>query len=72
MLSAPPIMAPDGSVHISTDAGLTWTAAGRVEGEVQAVTALAGASGKPAIWVATATGVQSSSDGGATFGPAVP
>ncbi len=65
-------VAPDGSVHISTDAGLTWTAAGRVEGEVQAVTALAGASGKPAIWVATATGVQSSSDGGATFGPAVP
>lgn len=60
-------VAPDGSVHVSTDAGLTWTAAGRVEGEVQAVAAMARASGKPAIWVATAEGVQSSSDGGATF-----
>ncbi|MFQ4149570.1 F510_1955 family glycosylhydrolase [Arthrobacter sp. LAPM80] len=65
-------IAPDGSVHVSTDAGLTWTAAGRVKGEVQAVTALAQASGKPAIWVATADGVQSSSDGGATFGPVTP
>lgn len=65
-------VAPDGRVHVSTDAGLTWTAAGRVEGEVQAVTALTGASGKPAIWVATAEGVQSSSDGGATFAAATP
>ena len=65
-------VAPDGSVHISTDAGLMWTAVGRVDGEVQAVTAQAGDSGKPAIWVATAAGVQSSSDGGATFGPATP
>ncbi|MEO8222403.1 MAG: F510_1955 family glycosylhydrolase [Specibacter sp.] len=65
-------VAPDGSVHTSTDAGLTWTAVGRVDGEVQAVTALAGDSGKPAIWVAAAIGVQSSSDGGVTFGPATP
>lgn len=65
-------VAPDGSVYVSTDAGLTWTATGRVDGEVQAVTALAQASGKPAVWVATATGVQSSSDGGATFGPLIP
>ncbi|WP_315913547.1 F510_1955 family glycosylhydrolase [Arthrobacter sp. lap29] len=65
-------IAPDGSVHISTDAGLTWTPTGRVESEVQALTALAGDSCKPAIWVSTATGVQSSSDGGATFGPATP
>lgn len=61
---------PDGSVHISSDAGLTWTPTGRVEGQVQAVTALAGANGKPAIWVATTTSIQRSSDGGTTFGPA--
>lgn len=63
---------PDGNVHTSADAGLTWAPAGKVEGQVQAVTALTGASGKPAIWVATAEGVQSSSDGGATFAPATP
>ena len=63
---------PDGSVHVSTDAGLTWTPAGKVEGQVQAVTALAGTAGKPGIWVATAEGVQRSSDGGATFAPAIP
>ncbi|ALE92348.1 hypothetical protein AOC05_08490 [Arthrobacter alpinus] len=65
-------IAPDGNVHVSTDAGLTWTPAGKVEGQVQAVTALAGTAGIPGIWVATAEGVQSSSDGGATFAPAVP
>ncbi len=64
-------IAPDGSVHVSTDAGQTWTPTGTVQGEVQAVTALVQASGKPAIWVATATGIQLSTDAGSTFGPAV-
>ncbi|GAA4657683.1 F510_1955 family glycosylhydrolase [Arthrobacter cryoconiti] len=63
---------PAGDVHVSLDAGLTWTAAGKVEGQVQAVTAVAGTAGKPKIWVATAAGVQSSSDGGASFAPATP
>ena len=63
---------PDGNVLISADAGLTWTPAGKVEGQVQAVTAVADTPGKPGIWVATAEGVQSSSDGGATFAPATP
>ena len=63
---------PDGNVHVSTDAGLTWTPTGKVEGQVQAVTAQADPTGKPAIWVATAKGVQRSSDGGASFAPATP
>ena len=61
---------PDGSVHVSSDAGLTWTPTGKVEGQVQAVTALSVANGKPAIWVATTTDIQSSSDGGTTFSSA--
>ncbi|MDJ0313166.1 F510_1955 family glycosylhydrolase [Arthrobacter sp. H35-D1] len=65
-------VAPDGSVHVSTDAGLTWTATGTVEGEVQAITALAGDAGKPAIWASTTTGIQNSTDGGATFSSATP
>lgn len=65
-------VAPDGSVHVSSDAGLTWTATGTVDGEVHAVTAVASANGKTAIWAATATGVQGSTDGGATFSPATP
>lgn len=63
---------PDGNVNTSSDAGLTWTQVGKVEGQVQAVTAVAGTAGKPRIWAATAEGVQSSSDGGATFSLATP
>lgn len=57
---------PDGNVHISTDAGLTWTAAGKISGQVQAMTATE-SGGKLRIWVVTASGVQVSTDGGRTF-----
>ena len=61
---------PNGSVHYSADAGSTWTKTGRIDGQVQAVTAVAGADGKPWIWAATTAGLIVSTDGGATFRPA--
>ncbi|MGN5732470.1 F510_1955 family glycosylhydrolase [Arthrobacter psychrochitiniphilus] len=63
---------PGGNVHISNDAGLTWTSTGKVAGQVQAVTAVAGTAGTPRIWVTAADGIQRSSDGGATFAPTTP
>lgn len=61
---------PDGSVHYSADAGSTWARTGRIEGQVQAMTALEGADGKPWMWAATTSGLVVSTDGGATFRPA--
>ena len=58
---------PGGSVHVSTDTGLTWAAAGTISGQVQAVAAVAAGTGPLRIWAATTTGVQVSTDGGATF-----
>ncbi|POH72561.1 F510_1955 family glycosylhydrolase [Arthrobacter glacialis] len=63
-------VAPDGSVYVSNDSGLTWTERGKITGQVEAITALAGTTGKPWIWAATTDGVQVSTDGGATFQPA--
>ncbi len=61
---------PDGSVHYSTDGGSTWTRTGRIEGQVQAMTAAEGAEGKPSIWAATTEGLIVSTDAGAIFRPA--
>ncbi|WP_287931108.1 F510_1955 family glycosylhydrolase [Arthrobacter sp.] len=61
---------PDGAVHVSLDAGLSWTAAGRVTDHVEAIAATEGADGKPCIWAATTGGVHVSTDGGETFHPA--
>ncbi|MCQ9164159.1 F510_1955 family glycosylhydrolase [Arthrobacter sp. STN4] len=61
---------PNGTVHVSSDAGLTWSATGKISGQVEAVTAQEGSAGKPWIWAATTDGVQVSTDGGATFRPA--
>lgn len=61
---------PDGSVHLSTDAGSTWTRTGQIQGQVQAMTAVEGAEGKPWIWAATTAGVVVSTDGGVSFRPA--
>lgn len=60
---------PDGSVHFSADAGTTWSRTGRIDGQVQAITAVEGAEGKPWIWAATTTELLVSTDGGATFRP---
>ncbi|MDJ0354562.1 F510_1955 family glycosylhydrolase [Paenarthrobacter sp. PH39-S1] len=63
-------VAPDGTVYASADAGLSWVQTGQISGQVQAVTAVEGETGKPRIWAATSTGVQVSKDGGMTFSPA--
>lgn len=60
-------VAPDGTVHYSSDAGATWTRKGHVSGEAQAVAATTGTDGKPRIWVATSAGLVVSTDGGSTF-----
>lgn len=61
---------PNGTVHVSPDAGMTWKSAGKVIGQVEAVTAIEGDTGELKIWAATTTGVQVSTDGGKTFRPA--
>lgn len=62
-------VAPDGSVYVSDDAGLTWAIRGKIMGQVEAITAHEGEDGKPRIWAATTGGVQVSTDGGASFSP---
>lgn len=60
---------PNGSVHHSADAGTTWAQTGRIEGQVQAITAVKKAEGKPWIWAATTEGLVVSTDGGVLFRP---
>lgn len=60
-------VAPDGTVYRSDDGGSTWTAKGRPSGSVQAVTATQSADDNVRIWVATADGLEVSTDGGLTF-----
>lgn len=63
-------VAPDGTVYASADAGLSWVQTGQISGQVQAITAIEGETGKPQIWAATSIGVQVSTDGGTAFRPA--
>lgn len=58
---------PDGSVQYSANAGSTWTQTGQIEGQVQAITAVKKADGKPWIWAATTEGILVSADGGEVF-----
>ena len=58
---------PDGSVQYSADAGSTWTQTGRIDGQVQAITAVKKTDGKPTIWAATTEGLVVSTDGGVVF-----
>ncbi len=60
---------PDGSVHYSADGGATWSRTGRIEGQVQAIAAVAGSGANSWVWAATSTGLVVSTDGGATFRP---
>ncbi|WP_442884911.1 F510_1955 family glycosylhydrolase [Arthrobacter sp. Soc17.1.1.1] len=60
---------PDGTVHASSDAGLTWEQRGAVEGEPAAIAAAHTNDETHRIWVATAEGIEVSSDNGATFQP---
>ncbi|MDQ6755068.1 MAG: exo-alpha-sialidase [Actinomycetota bacterium] len=63
-------VSPDGTVYVSTDAGLSWVRTGRISGQVETIAAMEGGTGKPRIWAATTAGVQVSTDGGVTFRPA--
>jgi hypothetical protein len=56
-------IAPDGSVHVSTDGGTGWERRGQVPGQPQAMTT----DGVSEVYVATETGIHASSDGGRTF-----
>lgn len=58
-------VAADGAVHVSRDAGLTWTPQGRT-GQPQAVTATTSDQGLH-ILVATTHNIMQSTDGGQTF-----
>ncbi|POH71839.1 hypothetical protein CVS27_18770 [Arthrobacter glacialis] len=64
-------IAPDGSVFVSDDTALTWTTSGTITGQVEALTAAESETGELTIWAATTTAVQVSTNGGATFRPAV-
>lgn len=63
---------PNGQVHISADAGTTWEPGGRVEGEPAAITIHTKDDGTLDVWVATATGVEVSNDGGHNFSALIP
>ncbi|WP_043447266.1 F510_1955 family glycosylhydrolase [Arthrobacter sp. L77] len=63
---------PDGTIHTSTDAGLTWTQAGSIQGEPAAIAADHAGDDTHRIWVATNEGIEVSSDNGATFNPVAP
>lgn len=62
---------PNGTVHVSLNAGTTWAPAGKIDDQVQAVTAVESDTGELKIWAATTTGIQVSTDGGVTFRPAL-
>lgn len=57
---------PDGQVHISRDAGISWEATGGTAAEPGAVAA-APAGEETQIWIATSEGLQFSEDSGANF-----
>lgn len=58
---------PDGVVHASADAGLTWAQQGTIEGEPAAIAATHTNDDTHRIWIATDKGIQVSSDNGTTF-----
>jgi hypothetical protein len=60
---------PEGQVLISTDAGLTWSERGRIEGTAQALSASSDDTGGVHVQVVNDTTVVTSTDGGHTFAP---
>ncbi|MBG6181412.1 photosystem II stability/assembly factor-like uncharacterized protein [Arthrobacter sp. CAN_A1] len=58
---------PEGQIHTSDDAGLTWTEQGTVPGQVAAIATHLLKDSTQRIWVATENGVQVSNDNGQTF-----
>ena len=62
---------PDGAVHVSRDAGVTWEEAGGQTAQPAAVAAEV-VDGDLRIWVATEEGIEFSEDGGASFSTTIP
>ncbi|WP_104180064.1 F510_1955 family glycosylhydrolase [Arthrobacter sp. B0490] len=60
---------PEGVIHVSGDAGVTWEQRGTIDAEPAAMAAAHTNDGTHRIWVATTTGIHVSSDDGATFQP---
>ena len=58
---------PDGQVHVSNDAGLSWANTGSIQGQPAAIAATASTDEDLKVWVATPENVQISEDGGKTF-----
>lgn len=58
---------PDGQVHVSREAGLSWTNTGSIQTGPAAIAATADGAGDLKIWVATPEDVQFSGDSGETF-----
>lgn len=58
---------PEGQVVTSTDAGVTWSGRGRVEGAPQALSASSAGTGDVHVQVVNDTSVVTSTDGGRTF-----
>ncbi|WP_024476708.1 F510_1955 family glycosylhydrolase [Arthrobacter sp. CAL618] len=58
---------PDGRIHTSVDAGLTWVEQGTVPGEAAAIATQLLDDSTLRIWVATEDSVQVSNDNGQTF-----
>lgn len=56
-------IAPDGTVHLSTNGGTTWQARGRLDGPPEAITAV----NATTVYAATKTGIYASANGGKTF-----
>jgi photosystem II stability/assembly factor-like uncharacterized protein len=58
---------PDGTVHLSVDGGLSWTARGRVGGEPEAMTVDVHADAESLYVAVAGRGILASTDGGRTF-----
>lgn len=65
-------VAPDGTVHVSRDAGKSWERTGGTTGQPSAVAASTDGEDGLQIWVATEQGIEFSDDAGATFSTTVP
>ena len=65
-------VAPDGTVHVSRDAGKSWETTGGTTGQPSAVAASTDGEDGLQIWVATEQGIEFSDDAGATFSTTIP
>lgn len=63
---------PEGDIHTSADAGMTWAKKGSIGAAPTAMDAHTDDGADQEIWVATETGVKVSGDGGTTFDDLVP